>query len=78
MPGFRFHDLRHSFITHLILRGVPLPVVQTMVGHINARMTAHYLHVASGVARSAVELLDKEPILGELDSNAVTRSALVN
>jgi integrase len=61
LPGFRFHDLRHCFVTHMVERGIPLAVVQSMVGHISARMTRHYLHIASGVARRAVEILDSEP-----------------
>ena len=37
-PGLRFHDLRHSFISHLVERGVPLGVIQTFVGHLWARI----------------------------------------
>jgi len=62
-PGLRFHDLRHSFITHMVERGVPIEVIQTQVGHMSARMTRHYAHVASGVTRKAVEMLDADPIL---------------
>ena len=64
-PGLRFHDLRHTFITHLVERGVPFPVIQAMVGHIGPRMVQYYKHLASGVARKAVELLDSEPIMAE-------------
>ena len=38
--------------------GVPLPVIQGMVGHMSARVTRHYTHVSSQAARKAVELLD--------------------
>jgi integrase len=61
--GLRFHDLRHTFITHMVERGVPLGTVQAFVGHISARMLRHYTHIASGAARRAVELLDADPIL---------------
>lgn len=67
LKGIRFHDLRHTFITHMIERGVPVGLVQAFVGHINARMVRHYTHITSGAARKAVELLDSEPIL---DRNA--------
>ena len=63
LPGLRFHDLRHTFITHMVERGVSLGVIQTFVGHLSARMLQHYTHIASGTARKAVELLDSEPIL---------------
>jgi len=62
-PGLRFHDLRHTFITHMVEKGVALGVIQTFVGHMSARMVRHYTHVSSGAARKAVELLDSDPIL---------------
>lgn len=62
-PGLRFHDLRHTFITHMVEKGVPLGVIQTFVGHMSSRMVRHYTHVSSGAARKAVELLDSDPIL---------------
>jgi integrase len=63
LSGFRFHDLRHTFITQMVERGVPLGLIQAMVGHISARMLRHYTHISSGAARKAVEALDVEPIL---------------
>jgi integrase len=65
-PGLRFHDLRHTFITHMVELGVPLGVIQTFVGHMSARMVRHYTHVSSGAARKAVELLDSDPILAQV------------
>jgi integrase len=59
LKGVRFHDLRHSFVTVMAERGVPLPVVQSMVGHMSAAMTRHYTHISTNAARSAVELLEK-------------------
>lgn len=63
LDRFRFHDLRHTFITHMVELGVPVGVVQAMVGHISSKMLRHYTHIASGVPRRAVELLDRQPIL---------------
>ncbi len=54
----RFHDLRHTFITMMAEGGVPLPVVQAMVGHMSARMVRYYTHISNRAARTAVELLD--------------------
>jgi integrase len=67
--GLNFHSLRHTFITHLVELGVPVGVIQTFVGHMSARMTAHYTHISSGVARKAVELLDAEPMLAPAPIN---------
>ena len=46
-------------------RGVPLPVVQSMVGHMSARMTRYYTHISSNAARQAVELLDQPQLVGK-------------
>lgn len=62
-PNFRFHDLRHTFISHMVEMGVPLGVIQTFVGHMSGRMIRHYTHITSGAARKAVEMLDARPIL---------------
>ena len=60
--GLGFHSMRHTFISHMVERGVPLGTVQAFVGHMSTRMLKHYTHISSGAARRAVELLDAEPI----------------
>lgn len=43
--GLRFHDLRHSYITWLVTDGVPVNVVQRVVGHEKASTTLdRYTH----------------------------------
>ena len=64
------HDLRHTFITMMVERGVPLGTVQAFVGHMSTRMLTHYTHISSGAARKAVELLDQDPILTETSVEA--------
>jgi integrase len=59
----RFHSLRHTFVTIMAERGVPLPVVQAMVGHMSPEMTRYYTHISNRAAREAVELLDR-PVPG--------------
>jgi integrase len=73
-PGLRFHDLRHTFITHMVELGVALGVIQTFVGHMSARMVRHYTHVSSGAARKAVELLDSDPILTPATEERIYRA----
>jgi len=60
LGNVRFHDLRHSFITLMAEGGVPLPVVQGIVGHMSARVTRHYTHISNDAVRKAVELLDRK------------------
>ena len=55
----RFHDLRHSHVTHLLLAGVPVKDVSVRVGHASAAMTLdRYAHLLPGSQERAVEALD--------------------
>jgi integrase len=51
--GFRFHDLRHNFASHLVSSGVPLHVVQGLLTHKDSRTTARYAHLSPGVLQQA-------------------------
>lgn len=53
MPTLRFHDLRHSFASMLINRGVPLFHVGQALGHTQSTTTQRYAHVANDVLRRA-------------------------
>jgi integrase/recombinase XerD len=58
--GHGIHCLRHSFATHLMEAGVPLPTIQRLMGHACLSTTAKYLHVTSkhlGSIRSPLDLL---------------------
>ncbi len=46
-----FHSLRHCFCYYAGMRGVPLPVVQSIVGHMTQSMTRHYQSHADKEAR---------------------------
>ena len=49
-----FHSLRHTFVSIAANAGVPLPVVQSIVGHCSTTMTRHYYHENLDSLRAAV------------------------
>ncbi len=53
-----WHSLRHSFASHLVMRGVPLKVVQELMGHATIEMTMRYSHLSPHVTADAVKVLD--------------------
>jgi len=54
-----WHVLRHTFASHLAMRGVPLKVIQELLGHSSIVTTMRYAHLAPHVARDAVRVLDR-------------------
>lgn len=76
LKGLRFHNLRHTFITMMAERNVPLPVVQAMVGHMSAAITRRYTHISSQAARSAVELLDSPKFVDGFVDGKTTKGNL--
>lgn len=59
LPDFRFHDLRHTHITHAVESGVPIEVVMAQVGHLSAEMTRYYTHLGPSAKRTAVNAVQR-------------------
>jgi integrase len=55
---FRFHDLRHTFASHVIMRGANLRSVQELLGHKTGKMTVRYTHLSTPHLQETVSLLD--------------------
>ncbi len=54
---FRFHDLRHTFASHLVMKGVDLMTVKELMGHKSIKMTERYSHLSQGHKIKAVEAI---------------------
>ena len=53
-PEATFHSLRHTFVSFAANAGVPLHIVQSIVGHESTAMTRHYDHENIAALKSAV------------------------
>ncbi len=56
VTNVRFHDLRHTFASALVQKGVDLYRVQRLLGHRDGRMTQRYAHLAPENLREAVQV----------------------
>src|SRR5262249_41643740 len=58
-----WHILRHTFASHLAIKGVPLHVVQELLGHSTITMTMRYAHVAPSALRTAIDALNPRQLV---------------
>jgi integrase len=54
----RFHDLRHTFASHLVMRSRSLKEIQELLGHKDIKMTMRYAHLSEEHKRHAVNTLN--------------------
>ena len=73
-PEATFHSLRHTFVSFAANAGVPLHIVQSIVGHESTAMTRHYYHENEEALRQAVAAI---PAIGTdaASTPAVARAA---
>jgi integrase len=55
-----WHTLRHTFASHLAMKGVSLKSIQELLGHATMEMTMRYAHLSPEVNKTAVATLDDE------------------
>jgi site-specific recombinase XerD len=75
------HILRHTFCSHLAMRGAPLRAIQELAGHRELGMTQRYMHLTPTALDSAIRLLDQpscRPGTGEIAEKATGLAGNIN
>ncbi len=55
IEGVRIHDLRHTYASSLVSRGVSLHIVGRLLGHTQPQTTARYAHLDDNALRDATD-----------------------
>jgi integrase len=68
------HRLRHTFCSHLAMRGAPMLAIKELAGHRSLMTTQGYMHLSPAAAESAIRLLDERMITA--DCGGIVETAL--
>jgi len=68
-----WHVLRHTYASHLVMRGASLTEVKELLGHADIRTTMRYAHLSPQAKKAAVQLLDEPAPFGA--TTGVTKRA---
>ncbi len=61
----KWHTLRHTFCSHLAMRGAAPASIQQLAGHAHFTVTQRYMHLAPGTTDAAIDLLEAgHPVIG--------------
>ena len=52
------HILRHTFCSHLAMKGAPARAIQDLAGHADLSTTQRYMHLSPAATDEAIRLLD--------------------
>lgn len=73
-PGVAFHELRHTYASHLAQVGVDLLTISKLLGHADTRITSkHYAHLADKTLAAAVTKLPSFTSAGQLGNFQAVR-----
>lgn len=56
-----WHALRHTFCSHLAMRGAPVRTIQELAGHASITTTMRYMHLTETAVEDAIRLLGGSP-----------------
>jgi site-specific recombinase XerD len=57
------HRLRHTFCSHLAMRGAPARAIQELAGHQDLGTTQRYMHLSPTAIEDAIRLLEQRQAL---------------
>jgi integrase len=58
LPQSGVHILRHTFCSHLAMKGAPARAIQELAGHADLTTTQRYMHLSPAATEDAIRLLD--------------------
>lgn len=59
VPVSGAHRLRHTFCSHLAMRGAPSRAIQELAGHQDLATTQRYMHLSPAAIEGAIRLLEQ-------------------
>src|SRR5262249_25790509 len=66
------HVLRHTFCSHLAMRGAPARAIQELAGHVDLTTTQRYMHLSPAAIEGAIRLLESagvRPSSGDISND---------
>ena len=73
-PGMPWHCLRHTFCSHLAMRGVPARSIQELAGHKSITTTMRYMHLTPQALENAISKLEEPAPWGPQERASETKS----